>query len=140
MKIEEHFSAGGVVYKVEAGKIHVVLCGRDQPVLWGLPKGTPNEGETPEETALREVREETGLEVKAERELGEIEYWFNKPGTRVHKRVRFYLMAPTGGRTEDHDPEFDRVVWYPCEQALKIMTYTTESEMVRRAVKQVRSR
>ncbi len=140
MRGEEHFSAGGVVYKLVDGQIHVVLCGREQPPLWGLPKGTPNEGETPERTALREVREETGLEVSLEQELGEIEYWFGKPGARVHKRVKFYLMSPTGGRTEDHDPEFDLVVWYPYEEALKLMTYNTETEIMKKAFEQVRTR
>src|ERR1700688_100490 len=97
MNVEEHFSAGGVVYRVVNGKVDVVLCGRVQPLIWALPKGTPDTGESVEQTALREVREETGLEVSLGTEAGEIEYWFNKPEARVHKRVRFYLMSPTGG-------------------------------------------
>lgn len=138
MRTEEHFSAGGVVYRIADGQVEVVLCGRDKPLLWALPKGTPDPGETEEQTALREVREETGLQVAIERDLGHIEYWFNKPGARVHKRVRFFLMSPTGGSTADHDPEFDRVSWFPVEEALEIASYPTEKEVLKRALRQAK--
>ncbi len=137
MKTEEHFSAGGIVYRQESGGIHVVLCGRDQPPIWALPKGTPNPGEAVEDTALREVREETGLDVAVERDAGEIEYWFHKPGARIHKRVRFYLMTPKGGNTDGHDPEFDRVAWFTPDEALKVMTYPTEADLLRRVISRV---
>jgi len=140
MAVEEHFSAGGVVYRVVDGDVQFVLCGRDRPAVWSLPKGTPDNGETSEETALREVREETGLQVALEGDLGQIEYWFHKPGARVHKRVQFYLMAPTGGRTEDHDPEFDRVAWFSGEDAMKTLTYPNEAAVLKRALLQVRER
>ncbi len=140
MRVEEHFSAGGVVYRTADGKVEVVLCGRDKPPLWALPKGTPDQGETIEQTALREVREETGLQVALEEDLGQIEYWFNKPGARVHKRVRFFLMSPTGGSTDDHDPEFDRVSWFPMEKALEIATYPTETGILKRALLQAQAK
>lgn len=137
---EEHFSAGGVVYRESERGIEVILCGRVKPLLWSLPKGTPDDGESPEATALREVREETGLQIAIERDLGEIEYWFQKPGARVHKRVKFYLMIPTGGSVDDHDPEFDRVEWFEGEQALATMTYTNEKEVMERALRFLRER
>ena len=126
------------MYRVVNGDTEVVLCGLDEPALWALPKGTPDEGETTEETALREVREETGLEVSLEEELGEIEYWFGRTGARIHKRVRFFLMSSTGGSTDQHDPEFDRACWFPAKEALKIMTYPGEVGIIREAMKRVK--
>ena len=137
MPIEEHFSAGGVVYRRACERLDVIVCGRRDPPMWGLPKGTPDPGESAEQTALREVREETGLEVELGESLGEIEYWFHKPGARVHKRVRFYLMRPTGGRTEDHDPEFDLVEWVPGDEAMRMLTYGSEKDILREALRRI---
>lgn len=139
MKTEEHFSAGGIVYRIVGGKIDVVLCGREQSRVWTLPKGTPKVGESIEQTALREVCEETGLEVTVEKVAGEIGYWFTKPEARVHKRVKFFLMSPKGGKTQDHDHEFDRVDWFPAEEAIQVMTYPTERKLLREALQQVRT-
>ena len=133
MHIEEHFSAGGVVYRRVNSHVEVALCGRNHPPTWNLPKGTPDEGETAEQTALREVREETGLEVRADADLGTIEYWFMKPGARVHKRVKFYLMEAVGGSVDQHDVEFDRVAWFPIEEVTQRLTYSNESVVVDRA-------
>lgn len=138
MRTEEHFSAGGVVYKATNGTVEFVLCGRDVPATWSLPKGTPDPGETIKQTALREVREETGLEVTIESDLGLIEYWFRKPGARVHKRVQFYLMSPCGGATEDHDPEFDRVTWFDSDAALKTLSFPSEVAILDKALGVVR--
>ncbi len=138
MNVEEHFSAGGVVYRTTNGDTDFVLCGLKEPLLWGLPKGTPDDGETVEETALREVREETGLKVELEDDLGEIEYWFSRPGVRIHKRVQFYLMSAIGGSMEEHDPEFDRVAWFSAEDTLKNMTHLTEAAVVKKAIELVK--
>ena len=140
MRREEHFSAGGVVYRNESGVASVVLCGRIAPKTWSLPKGTPDPGEATEETALREVREETGLDVVIESDLGEIEYWFAIPEARVHKRVRFYLMSPVGGSIDDHDPEFDLVQWFTEEDAVKALTYPNEARMLSKALDYVHQR
>ena len=126
-------SCGGVVYRVRDGGVELALCGR-RTGLWALPKGTPDAGETLEQTALREVREETGLEVEIEAPLGHIEYWFTLPGERVHKRVYFYLMAPRGGSVDDHDPEFDVVEWFPASAVPATLTYPSEAEVVGRAL------
>ncbi len=134
MRVEEHFSAGGVVYRRRDGEIDVVLCGRNKPLTWNLPKGTPDPGETPEQTALREVREETGLEVDLQSDLGQIEYWFSKSGARIHKRVQFFLMRATGGSTESHDPEFDWVTWFSSDEAARTLTYPNEAGVVARAL------
>ena len=138
MRTEEHFSAGGVVYRATNGTVEFVLGGRDAPATWSLPKGTPDPGETIKQTALREVREETGLEVTVESDLGLIEYWFRKPGARVHKRVQFYLMSSSGGAIDDHDPEFDHVAWFTSDDALKTMSFPSEVAVVNKALAMVR--
>ena len=136
-------SAGGVVCRRDAQGLEVVLCGResrsgegrsaDGPLaLWALPKGTPDPGETREETALREVTEETGLQVEMEASLGTIDYWFVRPSDRArcHKTVHYYLMTAVGGDVSLHDDEFDDVRWFAADDALKAMTYENEAKIV----------
>lgn len=126
-------SAGGVVHRSEAGRIEVVLVRRREPPLWALPKGTPNSGETLPETAIRETREESGLQVEIEEPISAITYFFAHRRTRFHKTVHFFLMRPIGGRLEDHDHEFDEVRWVEIGEALQLMTHATEREVVRLA-------
>ncbi len=129
-------SSGGVIYRETNGVPETVLCGRSDPVRWSLPKGTPDAGETLEETALREVREETGLEVELDAPLGSIEYWFvdRQNDTRYHKTVHFYLMVPVGGNTDRHDREFDVVKWFEVDAALAALAYVNEAGVLRRAL------
>lgn len=135
-RVESLVSAGGVVYREVDGNIQAVLCGRSDPILWSLAKGTPDPGETLEETALREVREETGLEVELDSTIGAIDYWFadRQFDVRYHKTVHFYLMAAVGGDTEAHDPEFDVVRWFSADEAASMMTYPNEAEILLRAL------
>jgi 8-oxo-dGTP pyrophosphatase MutT (NUDIX family) len=132
-RVERAVSAGGVVYRIEDKGIEVVICGRDGDGVWGLPKGTPDEGETLEQTALREVSEETGLEVQIVGKIGVVEYWFARSGVRYHKWVHHYLMQSTGGDTSKHDLEYDRVEWRPMEDALKTLTFRNEATIVEKA-------
>jgi ADP-ribose pyrophosphatase YjhB (NUDIX family) len=104
---------------------------------WTLPKGQPIAGESLEETAVREVSEETGLEVRIVQSLGKIEYFFVQSGTRFHKTVHFFLMQPTGGDLQAHDHEFEEVRWVPVDEAEAIMSYPTEREILARAVPQI---
>lgn len=117
----------------------MVVCGRTTPPIWGLPKGTPEKGETREETALREVNEETGLEISIEQYIGGIEYWFSMPndGRRCCKKVLYYLMNPTGGDISLHDHEFDYVQWLPGEEAVRTLTYQNEVGIVEEALSMV---
>ncbi|MEE8369899.1 MAG: NUDIX hydrolase [Dehalococcoidia bacterium] len=131
--VEEAVSAGGVVYRRGPAGLEVVVCGRDSDGVWGLPKGTPDAGESLEETAVREVSEETGLEVVIVGKVGVVEYWFSFEGVRYHKWVHHYLMEVTGGDTEDHDYEYDKVEWLPVEAALKTLSYPNEIDMVAKA-------
>ena len=133
-RVAQAVSAGGVVCEQGDGDVMVAVCGRLKTGLWALPKGTPDNGESLEETALREVREETGLSVEIEASLGHIEYWFTRDSERIHKRVYFYLMRPYGGSFDDHDPEFDVVRWTPAAEALDTLTYPSEREVLRRAM------
>ena len=144
------------MYQYVEGRLQTVLCGHrftggagnpgrdgqdtEKPasqdnIRWSLAKGTPDQGETLEETALREVREETGLEGKMESPIGSINYWFaGRDGeARYHKTVHFYLMVPVGGHPDDHDPEFDVVQWFPFDEALRALTYPNEVGVLRQA-------
>jgi 8-oxo-dGTP pyrophosphatase MutT (NUDIX family) len=123
-------SAGGVVHRTVDGRAEVVLVHRRQPNLWALPKGTPNAGETLEETALRETREETGLRVEIEAPIRAISYVFVRGRTRFHKSVHFFLMRPVGGALADHDHEFDDVAWVEVDEAMELMTHATERAVV----------
>ncbi len=113
----------------------IIVLHRRAPVLWALPKGTPDSGETIEETALRETREETGLEVEIEAPLSSIRYFFVRGTTRFHKTVHFFLMRPVGGALELHDHEFDEVRWAAGPEALALLTHATERTVVERALK-----
>lgn len=135
-------SAGGVVFRDGEGGHEVLLCGRSSDGLWALPKGTPEPGETLEQTALREVREETGVEVEPDGVVGEMKYWFSRPqeGVRYYKTVRHYLMHPVGGDPSLHDHEFDEVRWFPVQEGLKLLTYQNEVRILRMAIEMVDSR
>ena len=162
-RVETLVSAGGVVYRWVDGRIEAVLCGRTWPrgtggsgtegeqtgdgpveekIRWSLAKGTPDPGETLEETALREVREETGLEVEIDSPLGAIDYWFvgRELGVRYHKTVHFFLMTPVGGGTELHDPEFDVVRWFTFDEAFRALTHVNEARVLRRALEAISKR
>ena len=126
-------SSGGVVLRGKPGELEVVLVGRIEQGSWALPKGTPMPGESREQTAIRETREETGLDVTIIEPIDRIDYWFVMRHSRVYKTVYYYLRVATGGDTNRHDPEYDRVAWFPVDQALSVMSYPNEAAMVRRA-------
>lgn len=127
-------SAGGVVMRRIDNRLEVLLVG--SATTWGLPKGTPAAGEERTETARREVEEETGLEVEVIEPIGDIRYWFVANGRRVRKTVYYFLMRAIGGDISLHDWENERIAWFPLEEALRVMTYPNEKEMVRRASEQ----
>ena len=133
-------SAGGVVNRTVDGRTQIALVHRRAPALWALPKGTPDSGETIEETALRETREETGLEVQIEAPLRSIRYFFVRGTTRFHKTVHFFLMRPIGGSLDAHDAEFDEVRWVDLPEALAIMTHATERSVVEEAAALIEAR
>lgn len=137
MRTVREISSGGIVYRRSEGITEVALIRvRDR---WCLPKGQVEEGEGLVETALREVREETGLEGKMVEKLGDITYWFSnrtKEGEsiRIFKRVYFYLLRYLKGDVREHDVEVEEARWVPIEAAVKKLAYRTEREMMRKAI------
>lgn len=129
-------SAGGIVIRDAGGRPQLLVGvrrrARDRATTT-LPKGTPNGGESLEETALREVGEETGLEVRITRPVGAIEYTFVQSGTRIHKTVHYFLMEPIGGDLARHDHEFDQVRWIDLGDAPAALSFETERDLVARA-------
>ncbi len=137
MKTRFEHSAGGVVVRSDAqGNVEVALAARrtrSGDLAWGLPKGLVEEGEAPEATATREVREETGLVAEIRAPLGDISYWFVWGDERVRKKVTFFLMDAVGGDLADHDFEMEEVRWYPLRGAERTATYRSERDVLRRA-------
>ncbi len=134
-KTKLQFSSGGIIYRKVGKKIEVALIVRGEGKIFCLPKGKIEKPETPQETALREVEEETGLKGKIDREIGKINYWFysKEEKARIFKTVYFYLIKYESGETSRHDFEVEEVKWLSIDEALKIMTYPTERKMMQKA-------
>jgi len=129
-------SAGGVVYRREGDVVEIALASRRTrrgQLAWGLPKGGIEEDEDDRQAAIREVREETGLEAEIEDDLGDIRYFYVWEGVRIRKAVRFFLMRATGGDVSLHDTEMEEVRWFPLATALKKAAYKGEREILDRA-------
>ena len=129
-------SAGGLVIRAVAGQPEIVVGRRKRErdgYVWSLPKGTPEEGETREETALREVREESGLEVRILSYFDAISYSFVRTGERLEKTVHYYIMEAIGGSFEQYDKEFDELRWVRMDEAVRLLDFQTESGLVQRA-------
>jgi 8-oxo-dGTP pyrophosphatase MutT (NUDIX family) len=130
-------SAGGIVIRRGGSGPQLVLGKRRRDrdgVTWSLPKGTPEPDETTEQTALREVKEETGLSVRIIAPVGPIEYFFVQSGTRIHKTVHYFLMEATGGDLARHDHEFEDVRWIDILDAESLMSFPTERAILARAL------
>lgn len=98
-------------------------------MLWSLPKGHIERGETAEQTAIREVAEETGIQGSVLAALGSIDYWFVTEGRRVHKTVHHYLMRFAGGELSDEDVEVTEVAWVPLHELPKRLAYADERRL-----------
>jgi 8-oxo-dGTP pyrophosphatase MutT (NUDIX family) len=137
VKTRREVSSGGVLYRRSpGGDVEVLLASRrtrSGDLVWGLPKGLVEEGESPEETAVREVLEETGFEGKVVDSLGDISYWYVWDGERVRKTVHFFLMETTGGDAARRDSEMEDVAWYPLEKAEEAAGFPSEKKVIRRA-------
>ena len=150
------YSAGGVVFRLapqyslastyagdssgqdttnldETVAMEVALVGRTHPSIWALPKGTPRSGETIEQVAVREVREETGLEVRLIAYIGNVSYSFVRDQIRYYKQVRHFLLEAIGGDTSLHDHEYDVVRWFPLAEACRRLTYQNEAHILYQA-------
>jgi 8-oxo-dGTP pyrophosphatase MutT (NUDIX family) len=140
VKTTRQTSSGGVlVRRGEAGP-EVLLASRRTrrgELVWGLPKGLVESGESAEDTAVREVREETGYSGKVRETLGEVSYWFVWEGTRIRKTVHFFLMEDLGETPGERDAEMEEVRWFPIDEAVRTAGFDSEKDMIRRASKAV---
>ena len=133
-KSYNRISAGGLVYKKNNNIIYFVLCYKNKTNRWHLPKGTQEFNETICNTAIREVKEETGLEVKMKTFLSDIYYKFrDTQNNTLNKKVTFYIMEVIGGCFEKHDKEFDKIIWADSNEAIKLLKYANEKKLVTKA-------
>jgi 8-oxo-dGTP pyrophosphatase MutT (NUDIX family) len=134
MLTRTEISAGGVVYRPRgSGGFEVVLILTHES-RWQLPKGWVEEGEAHERTAVREVREETGLDADVVGPLDTIEYWYKSTydpePVRVHKFVHMFLLRYTGGSTDDHDDEVLEAQWVEIGEAQQRLAFKDERRLM----------
>jgi 8-oxo-dGTP pyrophosphatase MutT (NUDIX family) len=132
------FSAGGVVVRRMDGRPFVVVV-RVRNAILALPKGHPNDAESAAAAALREVREETGVEADLVEKLGDIRYWYARGGRRVMKVVSFFLFRYRSGDVADHDHEVEEALWIPLAEAPERLAYKGERQMAASALSRLAS-
>ena len=134
--LKKQTSAGGVIFRKNQSGIQIVLISVKDGQAWCLPKGIVDDGETREEAALREVREETGLTGRIIDALGDINYWYfiKEENIKFRKTVYFYLMEFVSGDTADHDGEVDEAGWFSLEAAVKKASYKGDRSMLEKAI------
>jgi 8-oxo-dGTP pyrophosphatase MutT (NUDIX family) len=137
VSVRNEVSAGGVVYRRGPDGIEVALAARRTQkgeLVWGLPKGQIEQGESPEAAAIREAQEETGIESVPEGSLGRTRYFYVWEGERVRKLVHMFLLRATGGDISEHDDEMEDVQWFALDAAEAQAAYRGERAVLRRAV------
>jgi 8-oxo-dGTP pyrophosphatase MutT (NUDIX family) len=133
LKTERHHSAGGLVVR----GTEILLISTQNGRRWQLPKGHIEEGERPEQTAVREVREETGVTGRVVAELPGVEYWYVEKGVRrIHKKVDYYLLQYVSGNAADFDPEeVSGAAWYSWDEGIAAISFPNERQVLREAKK-----
>jgi 8-oxo-dGTP diphosphatase len=133
-KIKIEVSSGGVIFRRRDDSIEVALVAVKDGKVWCLPKGLIEKGEGEEETALREVMEETGLRGRIIRKIGDISYWYyiKEENLKCKKTVHFYLLEFVEGDTMNHSWEVDRAEWFEIDEALRRLSYKGEREILGR--------
>jgi len=134
----DEVSAGGLV--IDATGTKGLLIGRydhkdasGKRVLWSLPKGHIEEGETPEQAAIREVAEETGITSSITKSLGVIDFWFMAGGKRIHKTVHHFMFTEVGGVLLAQESEVDEVSWFPLSEIVERLAYPDEKKLIARS-------
>jgi 8-oxo-dGTP diphosphatase len=147
MQVRQQVSAGGVVYRSKGSLLEVCIIlveGGREGQRWQLPKGLVDPGEDAAVTAVREVREETGLEAELEELIEKIEYWYvsgtGERRVRFHKFVHLYLLRYLSGDVEDHDHEVIEARWVSPDEAVRMLAFDNEKQVVRRAVEFIEKR
>lgn len=139
----EQVSAGGVVFRGGGDDAEIALIYIVPEKRWQLPKGLIDPGESTEEAALREVREEAGVTAAIVDPIESIEYWYyaDRKGSRVryHKFVHFFLMRYVSGDVADHDHEVEEARWTSIPDALEMLAFKSERDVVGKAAKQIRT-
>lgn len=132
----DEISAGGVVLDEQGRTIVIVPTRRaaSGAKVTALPKGHIDPGEDAETAALREVREEAGIEAEIIEKLGDVRYWYQRAGRSIPKQVTFFLMRYVGGDPADHDDEVEEARWVPLEEAHALLSFQGERDMVRAAI------
>ena len=140
-KTFEQVSAGGAAFRRNGGAFEIAIISVNPSRRWQLPKGLIDAGETPETTALREVREETGIETRMLAPIETIEYWyFGQQGgesVRFHKSVHFFLLEYVSGAVEDHDAEVLEARWVSPSEAVEMLAFKSEKTIVEKASKMI---
>src|SRR5205814_5712127 len=132
-RVEETSAGGLVIDSRDAGRARAALIGRTDRrgrLLWSLPKGHVEPGETTEDAAVREVAEETGITGQVVAELGTIDFWFVAEGRRIHKTVHHFLLLAESGELSDADIEVVEVAWVPLEELPSRLAYDDERRLV----------
>ncbi len=127
--MKQEFSAGGVVIKRENGQIYILVCQHSGHHGWVFPKGHIGDklqGESKEEAALREVKEETGIDAAIGEALDPVAYWFDKAGEKIKKTVYYYLMEYRDGDFDKRDMEMEAVEWLPLDEVEERLTYDSD--------------
>ncbi len=133
----DEISAGGLVINFSGnsglliGRVDLKDASREK-LLWSLPKGHIESGESPEEAALREVMEETGIQSRIAHSLGVIDFWFMAGGKRIHKTVHHYLFHEVGGTLAPQVTEVDEVGWFPLHEIVERLAYPDEKKLIAR--------
>jgi 8-oxo-dGTP pyrophosphatase MutT (NUDIX family) len=140
----DQVSAGGVAFRWKDAEPEIAIVCMKPKLRWQLPKGIVDPGESPEVTALREVREEAGVETERLALIETIEYWYrsvsDRQPVRYHKFVHFYLLEYRSGDVSDHDHEVEEARWVSFDEALEMLEFKSEREVVEKARKMIEAR
>ncbi len=130
--MKQEFSAGGVVFKTGAQGIEILVSQHSQHHGWVFPKGFIGDkvkGESKEETALREVEEETGVKGKILTALHPVTYWYHMDGVKRKKTVYYFIMRYQSGDISQHDWEMEKVEWLPPTEVAKRLTFDSDKQV-----------
>jgi 8-oxo-dGTP pyrophosphatase MutT (NUDIX family) len=135
------FSAGGVAFRKRREILEVALISVGEDNRWQLPKGLVDKGESTDDAAVREVREEAGIDTRVVERIDKVEYWYfakeNGNRVRYHKYVYFYLLSYKSGDVAHHDDEVNEAQWFEIGEAVRQLAFDSEKKIVKRAAQMI---